>query len=471
MTPATLPIRKAITMSPSRGRRNFLKQFSLGCSGGLLLPMLDRLALGAEGALPPLRFLFVLEGNSLPPLQVHPRHLAYVPREQRISTTVDDLRPDSLPLALQPVREFCDRLTVIQGLSGRMCSGGHSSDHGALGAYHANQGRNIQGPTVDAVLGQSNRGVFENLVLGISSRANVAVDFNCSAAGVGRSLATIMDPQLAFNKLFGSVSRGSAKADYEARRQVLDFMLEDIRHVRQRLGAMEHEKLDTYEGSFESLRSRSDQLASLEPALIRAAPAVADKYASAVETERLDAHFEMAAAALVGGLTNCVTIASGVGFPNFSITFKGLGIEMAKHSIGHALYVEDDRQAWDYSEQIRAFHFGLIARTMRALNQVPEGDGTMLDRTVVVYLSDGAETHHSLCYEWPFVVLGTAGGRLQSGGRYVQLPDYGLDGHRTLNSFYETLLNVAGISRDGFGSLDPHLDKEMHRGPLSCLLS
>ena len=73
---------------------------------------------------------------------------------------------------------------------------------------------------------------------------------------------------------------------------------------------------------------------------------------------------------------------------------------------------------------IRRFHFDLIARLAKKLESVPEGDGTMLDNTVIVYVSDGAEGHHSRCWEWPMVVLGNAGGKLKT-GRYVDYPGYG----------------------------------------------
>jgi len=76
-------------------------------------------------------------------------------------------------------------------------------------------------------------------------------------------------------------------------------------------------------------------------------------------------------------------------------------------------------------EKIRAFHTGLVARTMDALAKVPEGDGTMLDRTVIVYLSDAVETYRSRCFEWPMVVIGDAGGRLKRGGHYLQFPNHG----------------------------------------------
>jgi hypothetical protein len=53
-----------------------------------------------------------------------------------------------------------------------------------------------------------------------------------------------------------------------------------------------------------------------------------------VETDRLDAHFDLAAASLIGGLTNIVTIASGVGSLFFSVRFGGLGIQISGSSPG-----------------------------------------------------------------------------------------------------------------------------------------
>jgi len=233
---------------------------------------------------------------------------------------------------------------------------------------------------------------------------------------------------------------------------------------------VDREKMDALASAFESLHTTTERLVEVRERLKTAAPTPDDKCASEIETDRLDAHFELAAAAMIGGLTNVATIASGVGFPYFSIQFQGLGIDMPKHNIGHALYLKDDVTGWELSQKIRAFHFQLIARFMQKLQLVPEGDGTMLDNTVIVYLSDGAETHHSRCFEWPFVVLGNARGRLKTNGQYVVLPDYGRPGHRTINTLYTALLHAAGTPREEFGSPDPNLDTAMFRGPLPELL-
>ncbi len=458
-------------------RRSVLKGVTLGASGLVLQPFLSRLASAAEGELPPPRFLFVVEGNGLPPRQIHPVGIPFVEREAREKTVSHSLQDLKLPPALAPVEAFKDRLSIIQGLSGRMCTGGHSSDHGALGAYYANSGRNIVAPTIDGVLGRARSGIFANLVLGIAASADESVIFNCSADAAGRSLPTICRPDIAFARLFGSVAEGQARSSFAARRNLLDYMRGDVRRVQNRLGSVDREKLDQVAGAYESLHTTTERLVEVRDRLKTAAPVPDDKFSSAVETDRLDAHFELAAAAMIGGLTNVVTIASGVGFPYFSIQFRGLGIDMQKHSIGHALNLKDDRTGWELSEKIRAFHFQLIARFMQKLQTIPEGDGTMLDNTVVVYLSDGAETHHSRCFEWPFVVLGNLRGKLRAGGQdnsgqCLVLPDYGKPGHRTINTLYNSLLHAAQLpGRDEFGSPDPNLDQEMYRGPLAELLA
>lgn len=456
---------------PMHSRREVLKGVSLGASAALLQPFLSRLALAADGELPPPRFLFVVEGNGVPPRQLHPEGIPFVERESRQTAETHSLANLELPTALKPVEAFRDRMAIIQGLSGRMCTGGHSSDHGALGAYYANSGRNIAGPTIDGVLGRAFPGIFSNLVLGIASNADESVIFNCSADGPGRSLPTICRPDIAFARLFGSVAEGAARASFAARRNLLDYMRDDVRRVQNRLGSVDREKLEALTDAYESLHTTTERLVEVRDRLKSAAPVPDDKYASAVETDRLDAHFELAAAAMIGGLTNVATIASGVGFPYFSIQFAGLGIDMPKHNIGHALYLKDDMVGWELSQKIRAFHFQLIARFMRKLQSMPEGNGTMLDNTVIVYLSDGAETHHSRCFEWPFVVLGNARGKLRTRGQYSVLPDYGRGGHRTINTVYNALLHAAGVGRDDFGAADPNLDQDMYRGPLAELLA
>jgi hypothetical protein len=447
-----------------------MKGATLGAGGALLTPMLDRVALANEGRTPGPRFLFVVEGNGLPPEQIHPPGIDFLERDQRERVTVQSLKGLELSESMSPLAAYKDRLAIVQGLSGRMCTGGHSSDHGALGAYHANTGRNIRAATVDAVLGGVNPGIFQNVVLGIASDPNESVIFNCSATGKDKALPTICRPDIAYSRLFGSVAKGDQQAVFTAKRNLMDYMRQDIQRAKARLGGADAQKLDDYLTAYENVSRTTDRLVESREFLSDIAPVAGDKYQSTVESDRLDAHFEMAAAAMIGGVTNAVTIASGVGFPYFNITFTGLGIERGKHPIGHDYRSDRDGQGWKDARRIRRFHFELIARFMKALEAVPEGDGTMLDNTTIVYLSDAAEEHHSRCFEWPMVVIGGCNGRLKTDGRYINYPDYGKPGHRTIGTLYNSLLHAAGVGRDGFGEIDPLIDEQMNQGPLSEFL-
>ena len=108
---------------------------------------------------------------------------------------------------------------------------------------------------------------------------------------------------------------------------------------------------------------------------------------------------------------------------------------------------------------------------MKKLEAVPEGGGTMLDNTVIVYLSDAAEAHHSRCREWPFVLIpGKDTGLV--GGRYVHFPHIGQDGHREHGNLYTTLLHAAGDQRKYFGVHDAMLKGNASGdGPLPELLA
>ena len=140
------------------------------------------------------------------------------------------------------------------------------------------------------------------------------------------------------------------------------------------------------------------------------------------------------------------------------------------HGIGHGnAYGRDSSDACFV--ELRQFHVKLIAGLANKLEGVKEGDGTMLDNTLIVYLSDSGESHHPTLPEWPVVLLGDLGGKLKTAGRYLQLPAYGSKNHRTMASLYCTLLHAAGKPRDKFGVNDPGLKGVDQSGVVSELLA
>ena len=242
-----------------------------------------------------------------------------------------------------------------------------------------------------------------------------------------------------------------------------------MKKVEAELVGDEKEQLSVYLESFETLRERQSKLNDIAHTLREKGPTPTDKYKSLVETDRLDAQFDLGAAALICGLSNVLTLSSAAGIRDFDITFKGLSITLGKHGIGHGGSF-NGKTAQQLYDIIRRYHYDLIAGLCKKLAAVKEGDGTMLDNTVIVYLSDGAEGHHSRCWEWPMVVIGNIGGKLKT-GRYLDFPGYGQKGHRTTAAMYTTLLQLAGSKRESFGTTDPVLKDLDQTGPLTELLA
>ena len=69
------------------------------------------------------------------------------------------------------------------------------------------------------------------------------------------------------------------------------------------------------------------------------------------------------------------------------------------------------------------------------------------------------------------LLVGDLGGKLKLGGKYINYPGYGKPGHRTVGSFYTTLLNTVNVKQDSFGRIDPDLDEvAMQTGPYPELI-
>ena len=444
-------------------RHEFLRGLSLSAAGSVLLnPLVGKLSAEVEGRSQPTRLLFVMEGNGCPPNQVHPTNLNLAPIGKRRQTVEESFQAEDLPNALKPVSDYADRMLILQGISGRICGGGHSTYFGALGCFNTREGKHVLGPTLDYELGRNNETLFKNISLGISQRSHLDIVFNSSAAGANNPIGTICNPQTAYKRMFSPI--GDQK-NLAVKTHLLDYVKDDIRSVKRRLGSVEKDKLDRYLSAYEEIGQRHSAIADLDPELKNRTDPITEKYRSSNPVDRLECHFELATSALVTGLTNVATIASGVGHQDFSIVFDKLGVGLQKHSIGHALYNKEP-VAIEASEKIRTFHFELIARTLKKMASIPEGDGTMLDNTLVVYLSDAANEHHTKCDEWPYVILG-GNPRMKLGGRCLTYADFENKGHRTVNAIHNTLLHSSGHPVNDFGFKIPGLDHGVQEGPLS----
>ena len=93
--------------------------------------------------------------------------------------------------------------------------------------------------------------------------------------------------------------------------------------------------------------------------------------------------------------------------------------------------------------KIRQYNCRMLVKLMQELESMPEGSGTMMDNTLIVYTSNNADKQHTSGANWPFILLGNCSGRIKT-GQYTQL-----DG-RPINDLYTTLLHAVGAPRDRF---------------------
>jgi len=460
-------------MSFKTTRRALMKDITLGAGASLLGPVLGQLAAHAAGNAKAIRkkIVFVVQGNGMNPNHLVPVGVKRRPdgkNERPNNDTLFELSLKDLELnsALEPLTPFKNKLALLQGLSGRIALSDHSANHGALGCYPANKGAMAQ--TIDFALGQAVPGIMPHIGLGLMNKPDITMNYNFSASAPGKIVPIQCSPELAFKALFGSIAEGSGKDSFDRKTNLLDFMANDVKKTRSTLATEERIKFDQYLEAFEALRDRQATIATIHDSLKVYAPKLEDRYKNPTETNRLEAQFEIAAASLITGLSNVITLVSGGGGQHY-ISYPELGIPVDGHHYGHGGGVEGK----NYEEcfvTVRKYHTKLIANLAKKLASVKEGDGTMLDNTLIVYLSDSGDSHHPNLYEWPVVLLGNLGGKFKTEGRYLQFPNYNTKNHRTMSNLYLTLLEAVGKPRDKFGIADPGLKDTDQRGIISELL-
>jgi hypothetical protein len=351
-------------------RRTWLQHVSLGAGALLLRPVLDRLHAGEEPKKQkPWRVVFIMQANGFQPWAAQPKKL--VATEAGPAKMVD-LSLDDYELSedMEPLKDYKKLVTIIQRLSGADLRPSHSARFGALSGV---VGRTAKAQTIDAALARLNPATYPIVNLGVATkdlRAENSVVRVCSAWGPDKPIGTQLDPNLAYKALFGE----AAKIDEGSR--LMDLIGDDVKRVQKNLSAAERERFAQYLDVFETLDQRQELFRKAGSAELKGnAPKVDETFASTLAAKRLTAQFELAAASLICGLTNVVTIASGACDVNGY--FGGLGVDdLELHQVGH---FDAGTRSWQsVYTTIRRFHFQLIAGLVERLKQVCDPDGTPL---------------------------------------------------------------------------------------------
>ncbi len=247
-------------------------------------------------------------------------------------------------------------------------------------------------------------------------------------------------PQTAWNALFRGFEPGktSAAAALAARRaSILDRVTQELASVRETVSAADRVRLDAHTDAIRELEL------TLEADVVCTPPT--DPGLVSFEQE-MDAQLDMLVACLACGLTNIATFQHKIGDNDTSL-YDWLGITTG----GHHLTSHDTSQgAQDLLSGLYTYYAERFAHLLQQLDRLPEGDGTMLDHTLVIWGTEvGIGWNHDVS-NVPFVVAGGAQTGL-IGNRYHDLRGQNYGHNRLLVS----ACHAMGLSTVGtYGTTD-----------------
>jgi len=401
----------------------------------------------------PKRIIFFLQNHGFDPLTCIPKGLSE-------SCALDGITLEKPMQALEPYK---NRMHIVTGLHGRHTSPGHSAFFGALGAYRGGTGVPPSAATIDYALSQSlPQTILPPLCIGMESLESMKARptlATLTASGPNQPIFMHCDPNMLYQMLFGSIAEGDIKKHYQARS---DVMLEVEHMAKLKLKGLpqsESERYEKYVNGFRDLNGLREKLSKISGQLRKYAPKLDDRYSKPkFETEWHDALLEIGIAALQANLTNVLTIASGCG--EYFGSWKGLGVSDTGHGLGHI-----DQPGNGIWTKIRQYNCEMLVKLMKALEAIPEGAGSMMDNTLIVYSSNNGKEQHTDGSNWPFVLLGNGGGRFKT-GQYTHVKE------RPINDLYTTFLRGVGAPVDRF-NLDKNMANLTHSklGPIEELLA
>jgi hypothetical protein len=336
---------------------------------------------------------------------------------------------------LKPLEAFRDQMTVINNLSraGGLSVTDHAvSSAGWLSGAVAKQteAEDIRvGITIDQILakqiGQDTpfpsleyaTEDFSGYIGGCVPGYSCTYMNTISWASETEPLPMEINPRVAFERLFG---RAGTPAQRQLRSRqdesILDSVAEETAALRRSVSAPDRNRLEGYLDNVREIERR------IQRASARQATDAESMAAPIGIPESFDEHmrlmFDLLAVAYQADLTRVFTFMTGREASQRS--YPGLGMKETHHDTSHHARVPEKMAQ---HAKINAHFAMLFAEFLDKLQQSPEGDGSVLDNSMIVFgagMSDG-QAHSS--YPLPLAVLGSAGGRIR-GNRYVIAPEW-----------------------------------------------
>jgi len=430
-------------------RRSFLR----GAGAMLALPLLDAMvpamaATRLTAANPAMRLGFVYVPNGIIPQN-------WLPSKEGAGFEFNSI--------MKPLEPFRDRLNVLSGLAqvnGRALGDG-PGDHARAGATwltgvhpKKTEGSDIHAGVSDDQIAANEFGKttqFASLELGLEEQSMVGgcdSGYSCAYTNTisWRTPTTPnpmeVNPRSVFERLFGdgdSTDPASRMKRMKEDTSILDYVRESVGRLQPGLGTRDNRKLSEYLDGIRDIERRiqkaEQQNAAMITPLVERPSGIPDEF-----EDHAKLMSDLLAIAFQTDMTRIVTYMLAHEGSNRS--YRSIGISDGHHSVTHH---DNDPEKIAKVIKINELHIRTFAYLIEKLRSTPDGDGSLLDHSMILYgssISDGnAHTHEDL----PLVLVGGAAGQVKC-GRHIRYPK-----ETPMNNLLLTMLDKAGVPAERLG--------------------
>ena len=407
MRPPTFVTRRALS------RRTFVR----GAGAALALPLLDAMVPALAQTPPPRRRLgFVYVPNG-------------VIMDQWTPTTAG--ADFELTTILQPLEPFKDSLVVVSNLERAEVNSNHavSSACWLTGIPpKRTDGPDFRaGTSIDQIVARQIGGdtIFPSLEVATEDftglQGTCDPGYSCAYMNTlswqspTSPLPMEINPRVVFERMFGGGSTPEARLDrMRTDRSILDFVVEDLKELEAGLGARDRGRLDEYLGHVREIErriERAEAQAQTQPDVPAEPVGVPESYG-----EHVALLFDLLALAYQADLTRVFTFM--VAREVSQRTYPDLGVTEPHHAVSHH---GNRAEAIAAHTKVNVFHMQLFARFVERLRSTPDGDGSLLDHSLLVYGAGMSDGNGHTGGPLPLAIVGGGAGRLR-GGRHIETP-------------------------------------------------
>jgi len=263
-----------------------------------------------------------------------------------------------------------------------------------------------------------------------------------------------VNPRVVFERMFGDGGTPQQRlTQIREDRSILDSVKESISGLQTRLGVSDRARLGEY---LDSMREIERRIQVAEKQSGESPIALPDRPVGAPEAydDHAKLMFDLAALAYQADITRVFTLL--LGREQSNRPYPSIGVPEAHHSISHH---QNDPVKLAKAAKINAYHIQLLAYFAERLNSIPDGDGTLLDHSMIMQGSGLSNSDQHSHIDLPLVVVGGGAGSLK-GGRHLRFPK-----DTPMNNLHMALLEKVGVPVEKFGDATGRIELE----PLSGL--